>query len=349
MTALASLCLLLALAPPAQDPASGRQPGELLLRIRLRAIVNDQILTDEDVYWKARRDFQVPPGVEPTQEQMDQAFPSALVELFLREGWRLSGRDEAMLDRIVQRELDARIEQAGSLAALSAEMSANGGSIEEFKRYFRRMVVGWLFRSIELGQQPEKGDAVKVAVVVAPREIREYYDNHKDLYSSPRRARGRILMIPKGADPEASRAQIEEIRARIAAGESTFVEEVEAHSSYRRSTGGDSGWITPNMSRAQALKDFFLGSPAGTLSEPLELAADWALCLVETVEEGGVAPFSEVQDEIRDKLLEQRYQEIMERAVRRIRRRCYVWPAEEVDAALERLFANAADGAPDTL
>ncbi len=337
--------LLLSLAAPAAAPLPQVQApggeGELQVRLRLRAIVNDQILTDEDVYWLARQSFRLPPGVAPTPDQLDAVYPVAVADMLLREGWRLSGRDEVMLDRIVQKELDARIEQAGSLAALSAEMAAGGGTIDDFKRFYRRMVVGWLFQSIETGQQPEKGKAVKVVMFVPPREIRAYYDDNQDFYSTVKRAKGRILMIPKGQDEAASRARIHEIRDELASGAKTFLEGVEAYSDFKRPLGGASGWITAASSRfAPPLKEFFLGHPEGTLSEPLDLGRDWAVCLLETIEEGGVTPFEEVQEEIRTALLDERYQETLMQALVRTRERCYVWPAEEIDQALAQRFAQ---------
>ncbi|MBC8328452.1 MAG: peptidyl-prolyl cis-trans isomerase [Planctomycetes bacterium] len=338
--------LLLSLAAPAVAPAPPQvqdpgEPGKLEVHLRLRAIVNDQVLTDEDLYWMAQRRFNLAPGQRPTEEQVDSVFPLAVSDMLLREGWRLSGRDETMLNRIIQKELDARIEAAGSLAALSAEMAAGGGTIEDFKRFYRRMVVGYLFRSIETGQQPEKGKAVKVVMFVPPREIRDYFDNNQGFYSTARRAKGRILMVPKADGQDPSRARIEEIRLEITSGTKTFVEGVQAYSDFKKSLDGASGWYSANMTgKAQVLKDFFLGNPAGTLSEPLDLGRDWALCLVETVEEGGVTPFEEVQEEIRKILLDQRYQETLKQALARTRKRCYVWPAEEVDQALALLFAD---------
>lgn len=334
--------LLLAFAAPAapalpQDPPAG-DPEILLVHDRLLAIVNDQILTQGDLGGFLTYRMGLQPGQQPTELQLQMAYGELLADLLFREGWRLAGRDEALLERIVQDELDARIERAGSLAALSADMAASGSSVEDFKRFFRRMVVGVLYQQIETGQQPEKGKAVKVVLYVSPREIREHYDNNQDFYKTQTRSSGRILMVPKGEDSSAALAKVEQIRAQIASGSLAFADAVEAHSTYRRSTQGATGWVTEKSSWSPLVKSHLLEAAPGSLSETLDLGRDYALVLVETVERGGVTPFEQVQGEIRDQLLNDQYKETRRQALLRIRERCYVWPEADVDMALAAMF-----------
>ncbi len=333
--------LLLTLAAPAaalpQDPPA---TGTLLVRDRLLAVVNDQILTEGDLRGFLTYRMGLQPGQQPTEDMLQTAFGELVADLMFREGWRLAGRDEALLERIVQDELDARIDRAGSLAALSAEMAASGSSVDEFKRYFRRMVVGVLYQQIEIGRQPEKGSAVKVALYVSPRQIREHYDKQQSFYTTQRRAQGRILMVPKGDAPAATAEAVASIRQQIAVGALSFADAVEQHSSFRKSTGGKTGWVTDNSSWSPLVKDFLLQGEPGSLSEPLDLGADWAVVVLETLEAGGVTPFDQVQEEIREELLQAQYTEIRRGALERIRKRCYVWPEQAVDEALSALFAT---------
>lgn len=336
-------CPFAPLPASAQDPAAQPSPpvaaagGELVWQDQLVAVVNDQILLSSDVILSLRQ--QLPPGTQPSPEEFDRAYGLLLMDLFFREGWRLAGRDEAMLDRFVQKTLEDEIDRTGSLAALTAEKAAQGITLEDFKRIIRRWAVGGLYREIELGRQPEKGKAFKVTMNVAPWELQEHYDKNLELFSRPRRAQGRVIMIPKGEDAAAARELATSILAQLEAGEIGFEEAVTAHSDFRKSNLGDTGWVTASQSWAAPLKAFLLESAPGALSPLLELSGDWAIALVETVEEGGIQPFAEVQGTIRELLLEQKYQELVSQALVRIRNRCYVWPeAEEIDKALRGIF-----------
>lgn len=325
-------------------PAATSPPGELVWQDQLVAVVNDQILLWSDINLALRQ--QLGPGPQPSPEDFDRAYGLLLMDLLFREGWRLAGRDEAMLDRFVQKTLEDEIDRAGSLAALTAEKAAQGITLEDFKRIIRRWAVGGLYREIELGRQPEKGKAFKVTMNVAPWELQEHYAKNQDLFSKPRRVQGRVIMIPKGEDAAAARELATSILAQLEAGEIGFEEAVTAYSDFRKSNLGDTGWVTASQSWAAPLKSFLLESAPGTLSPVLELAGDWAIALVETVEEGGIQPFAEVQGAIRQQLLDRKYQELVSQALVRIRNRCYVWPEKEVDEALRRL-SEPPPGDPD--
>jgi len=317
----------------AQEPAPTQTPAqEEFLVDEILAIINDQILTSREIEQKlANR------GIPPTPEDRQAAYTLAIIDMFLVEGYRMNGGDPLVLDLIVSREIDEMLKDAGSISELNARLALRGSTMTEEKDRLRRYYATILFRQVELGFAPSKGQKMKTNLDSTPAEQLAYYQEHSDQYRQEARVRARIIIL---RDSEAGTAQerLREFRTQISSGIGDFSSLARRHSLYRPTVAGSTGLIPPDDSSFQEpIREFLTQAKEGDLSEVLQLAGSSALVLAEKVQEKGFTPFPQAQEEIARELRELNSRVQMRKMINRIRPRCYVW-GQNVDAALTAYF-----------
>ncbi|TAH36892.1 MAG: hypothetical protein EYC70_07870 [Planctomycetota bacterium] len=336
--------LILALAPqapalhgpPASGPAAAPRPQRVLVD-RLVAIVNDEVITEQQVIGQVRALVRELGDNRYSPDEMYLfAFRSMLLDLLFQEGFKLEG-DEGLLDRLVEDQMQSQIERAGSVAALSEFLRQEGITLQAYRQQIRRQYMAYMFRLGEEGERPTGGKSgiKNEPRFVRPSEIEEYYNSHADQFRVEHRVKARMILLQdeQGLPPASER--IRELAQRIGAGEISFADAAGQYSKYFPSRKGDMG-LKPPESFEQALRDFLTTASEGQTSAPIQLSSGWALVLVEQVQPGGMRPLSDraVQLRIIGELLQGRDQEIFQAAIRRLRERCYLW-GPQVDAALE--------------
>ena len=137
-------------------------------------------------------------------------------------------------------------------------------------------------------------------------EARAYYDKNTSRFARPERVKARhiIVMAPEKASPEEeqkAKTRIDELAARIKAGED-FAELAKAHSEDGSAAeGGDLGWferermVKPFADAAFALKK-------GEVSEPLRTQFGFHLIKLDDRQDAGQTPFAEAEADIKNQL-----------------------------------------------
>jgi len=144
-------------------------------------------------------------------------------------------------------------------------------------------------------------------------ELRQRYEAAKQRYMTPEARRAsHILITPEEAgDSEAARALAEELRARIAEGES-FEELAAEHSDDPVSAeqGGDLGWIEPEDMVAAFEDALYDLAESGDVSEPVETQFGWHLIRLDEIRPPQGMGFDEARQEIMDDHLQRQREEL---------------------------------------
>ncbi len=160
-------------------------------------------------------------------------------------------------------------------------------------------------------------------IAIEDQEIRAYYEDHKDEYKLPSRFRIRELVIPKGiteAEQTEARATVAKIQAELKGGASFEALAQARSSSPSKATGGDLGWMTRGLLRAN-LEEAALRLKAGEVSAPVETDKDLILVQMVANEDNRSQPFEEVKAKILEKLQEPKAQNAIEQYLGSLRTR----------------------------
>ena len=134
-------------------------------------------------------------------------------------------------------------------------------------------------------------------------EIRAHYEAHQDEYTTQDRVLAQHILIKpasdKAEDKAAAKAKLEEIRARIVNGESTFAHEAKEHSDCPsgKQNGGSLGWFGRDM-MVKPFEDAAFDLALDTVSDILETPFGYHI-IIKTGEEKGRTPTLE---ELHDKI-----------------------------------------------
>ncbi len=294
------------------------------------AYVGDAVITISDVLeamTPPEAGRRRPATADERERAARQAYDEALQSLIdARLIVRAFEQDKTMNRARVERYVDRRVGEiiherfGGDQGALLEALARERITLDEWRARAREQVIVSLMRNRE----------VESRVVVSPREVREYYEQHEAEYRRTEEVRLRMIEIPVGADGE-GRRRAEEVARRAAAGED-FAELARAHSAGdKASAGGDWGWTDPELLReelAQAARSL----PVGGVSSPIEVEGDLFVIKVEDRRAGGAIPFEEIRDRIERELRQREVRRLHEEWMARLRRSAHV----EVVSGLEQ-------------
>ena len=307
------------------------------------AVVNDQVLTLRQLEIAARR---ATAPKEPTSIDRQRTMATAILDMLYREGFRLEGGDERMLDVLVEDEMQRLMRNAPSAATAISNLASKGSSWDQERQRLRLYFASVLFRQIEFGYRPAKDKQFKTSLYASPGEALAWYQAHPEDYQHEHRVLARILLLQdeEGSDPSADR--LTAFRSQILGAEQDFSDLAREHSMYRRTTGGSTGHIRPDApSLQEPIRAFLSAAEVGDLSEPIALGnGTWALATVEKIQKAGVAPFEEVQLSITAALREEQSRKILAETVNRLRSRCYV-RGPGIEEILDAMFPPTANEA----
>ncbi|MCB9917789.1 MAG: peptidyl-prolyl cis-trans isomerase [Planctomycetes bacterium] len=227
-------------------------------------------------------------------------------------------RVETIVNRLVDERLAAEEREAGGalqyLERLKERSTTYDSRRDELRSEFRRQIAV---------SEHLKEARVASQLLVSPRELRQYYDAHKDAFTRKDSADLELLRFPVTTDPKV----VQKAKERLAAGATLDAVAKETGADADRVDG-----IEPGDNTLEALRDFaFAASRSrGDVSEPLERGSSiWLLRLgARTV--GGVRPFSDesVQQEMRTKLAQERQNALLEQLFSEEQRRTQFWPPD---------------------
>ncbi|HVR30146.1 MAG TPA: peptidyl-prolyl cis-trans isomerase [Thermoanaerobaculia bacterium] len=155
---------------------------------------------------------------------------------------------------------------------------------------------------------------LRATVQLEESELRSYYDDHPEEFTAEEQVRARHILLTADGEEEVARAraQIEDLKRRIAAGED-FAALARAHSQDEttKERGGDLGLFSRGR-YSPAMEEAAFAANPGDLVGPIEsdLINQKGLHLVEVLDrrEGGVADFEAVRPRIQSRLLGERSQ-----------------------------------------
>ncbi len=161
---------------------------------------------------------------------------------------------------------------------------------------------------------------------VSEKEIKRYYEEHKDRYAEPEaiRARHILIEVPQGASPEEKAKalkKVQEIREKALKGED-FAQLAKKYSDDpgTRDKGGDLGFF----SRGQMVKEFeeaaFSLKP-GEISQPVETAFGYHLIKVEEKRPARQKKLGEVKAQIKEDIERERQEERLKAALKSLEKK----------------------------
>ena len=267
---------------------------------QIAATVNGDPIPQQAVDFELQRliHFYQQQGVPETQIriQLDSLKAKALEQAI---GMKLLIDETKRLDIPVSGdELDARFERyvkqcGGDRAHLEKLIAEQGMTVDRFKQELRQGVM--IDKLIE--------QVCSAIPQPTEEEIRAHYEAHQDEYTTQDRVLAQHILIKpasdKAEDKAAAKAKLEEIRARIVNGESTFAHEAKEHSDCPsgKQNGGSLGWFGRGM-MVKPFEDVAFDLALDTVSDILETPFGYHI-IIKTGEEKGRTPTLE---ELHDKI-----------------------------------------------
>jgi parvulin-like peptidyl-prolyl isomerase len=268
----------------------------------------------------------VPKGQALTREQINQIASGMLEQLidraiFIEEAKRVllkSDKQRKAFDEFINKQWKEkeipRLVQRYDLkneAALREHLELQGRSLDLLQERYRKETMAREFLHNQLAQRLVKPEV---------RELWSYYRDHPAEFQRGAKVTWRELTIKSGPtlDRAAARAQAAELLEQIAGG-ADFAAVAKARSHGSTAPKGGLWETSPGASASPAVNQALDTLPIGQLSGLLEAPDGYHVVRVENRRAAGPADFSEVQEEIRSKLMAETFQAEAEAFTKRLR------------------------------
>jgi peptidyl-prolyl cis-trans isomerase SurA len=307
--------------------------AEIVEEIAVR--VNDQVIVRSEM--QARRSSisrQIQAEVPPEQQEaiLATAQESVLFDMIneelLVQQANLSFDMEKYFDNLKQDFM--RKNEIKTEAELSDLLGKEGLTLVEFRRLLIRSNVPQDMLQFDVARK----------LVVSPAEIQTYYDDHRDEFRSQGEVMLReIVVLSEGRSEAATQALIDEILARLAAGEDFGVLAGELSESPSRENGGSVGpFVVGDLAAKEEDQAFSLA--VGQVGEPIDTSYGFHLIKVESRIESVVAPLDEVKNKVDQVLRQKKYSDDLDAYLRRL------WTENQVVVNPRYASGKLADGGP---
>jgi peptidyl-prolyl cis-trans isomerase SurA len=195
-------------------------------------------------------------------------------------------------------------------------LQAQNYSLTEFKKHEKESIIVQAMRSKN----------VKLATVIPPAKIAEYYAKHRAEFTAKEQVKLRMIMIPSHAaegNAAAQKAIAEEILGKLADG-APFDRMAQIYSEdSTRDSGGDWGWIE-RKTLAAPLEKVAFNLPAGRVSHVIELPPNYYILKIEEKRGGDTPSFAKLRPEIEKKLMQEESQRQQELWLAGLRQKAYI-------------------------
>jgi peptidyl-prolyl cis-trans isomerase SurA len=213
--------------------------------------------------------------------------------------------DDLEIEDLVAEEIDSRVARFGGREVFEEGLVAQGLTLPAYRDYLR----GQIRRQSYTQQYMAKRSANLASVIVEESEIREFYEEQKDVIGDrpPTVTFAQIILVPAPSDSasEAALAEANRIRQLAMDGED-FAELAREYSQDpgSRETGGDLGWFRRGSGFVQAFEDAAFGLLVNQISEPVETQFGYHIIKVNRRQSGEIRashiliPVSAASDDI---------------------------------------------------
>ncbi|WP_022852676.1 peptidylprolyl isomerase [Thermodesulfatator atlanticus] len=260
------------------------------------AYAGDEVLAEVGPYKLTKKEFEAQLEAAPPQIKMIIAHQPELKKELVKRWVEISlfalGAQKAGLDKdpVVKRQIEEATKQILAQA------------------YLEKEVLG------------------KVKQQVSDKELRAYYEKHKDKFQEPEQVRARhiLIAVPQNAskkEVEKARKKAEEIRQKLLKG-ADFAKLAKEYSDDpgTKEKGGELGFFT----RSQMIKEFeeaaFTLKP-GEISEPVRTPFGFHIIQVEEHKKARQKSFEEVKEKVKEEYLTQKQQEALEKALSELKKK----------------------------
>lgn len=163
---------------------------------------------------------------------------------------------------------------------------------------------------------------------VPEEELRRYYERNEQDFEQKDEVKARhiLLSLQENATEEVAqkaRERMLRLRDRIQAGEMEFAEAARKHSQGpSASEGGSLGWVAKGET-LPAFQEEAFSLDSGQIGDPVRTREGWHLIKVEDRREGGVKPFDQVRDEVRQRVARDMGAEDLDKTLDRVLERVF--------------------------
>ncbi len=324
LAALVLPALMLLLFGPAAGPAQAQKQ----IADGVAAVVNGKVITFSEVQQLVaarERSLRQQYTGDQYEEKLKEARLAALRDLIDRTLVVMEFDDnkfqlpEYVVDDSVNRII--REDFGGDKATFLKTLEAQGLTLQKFRTLEREKIIVQLMR-----QKNVKGD-----VVVSPQRVQKFYDENKELFSTPAQIKLRMITISKTGGASAdlpggtvdNRKVAEEIRSKIADG-ADFARMAQMYSEDpNHEAGGDWGWVDTKTLNPELTRIAFDLDP-GDVSSIIELGNSLFILYVEAKRPAVVRNLKEVRADVERQLVQEERQKAMDRWLNSLREKAYV-------------------------
>lgn len=288
------------------------------------AVVNDQVITFDDVRGSSRRALEMMalttrPDSPQFAERAAAIQKDALEQLIERElilheytskGFNIP---ESIIEDTIQKQIQRDFRDR---VTLTKTLRARGQTLESWRRDQRdQFIIAQMF-FFNVNQN----------VVVSPKKIERYYQDHEEKYRLGESAKVRMILIDEARHARGESAKLAEAAlTRIKAGEDFAKVADEVSDDARRFKGGDRGWVeNKDADLRRELREFVFSSPAGSVSDVIALPGAVFIVKVEERKPAGVKPLNEVRQEIEEVLKSQEFERLRRQWIEKLRAKAFV-------------------------
>jgi hypothetical protein len=326
------------------------------------ARIDGQVVLACEVLWRvnqmleANRD-RIPPGqYEALRDQLMQRTLTGMLDQKLLYGEfrrnippeNMPRIEENLLEPFEERELPRLMKQLDvkSQRELERELSRLGSSIADTRQSFNEHVIAseWIRSKIKINEE------------VSPEEMVQYYHDRRAEFEYPSQVRWEELAVRKSGIPEQARQSFAKLAemgnegwSRVVlnppANTPVFADIAQAKSEgLNASKGGQYDWTTKGSLKATVVDEALFTLPPGQMSPILDSGTSFHIVRVLERKEAGCRPFSEVQNDIREKLKDQRMEEAQKKYIAELRKNAKIWTLYTGNVSVETLMARPPDG-----
>ena len=174
--------------------------------------------------------------------------------------------------------------------------------------------------------QAMRGKNVKPNTIASPAKIQEYYNKHRDLFTSKEEVKLRMIMIPSKAsegNAASQKAMAEEILGKVASG-ADFARMAQMYSEdSTRDQGGDWGWIE-RKTLAPELEKVAFNLPVKKASHIVELGGNYYILRIDEKRGGVTKSLAEVRSEIEKRINQEESQRLQENWIAGLRQKAAI-------------------------